>query len=262
MTLAESVREALDPSVLLRSAGIEPDAWQRDLLRRQPHRALVCTTRQAGKTLTAASLALHRCAHRPGALVVALSPTQRQSAELLGHARSLLPYLPIDPHLEAESVLAVRLGNGSRIVALPGATPATIRGYSAPDLLLIDEAAYVADATIDAARPALAVSDGDFIALSTPAARAGWFYRAWEQGGDLWERFRVSADEVTRISPDFLAAERATMTEATYLREYGATFTDAERAVFSAGVIETALVDDEEDSPCIALPFYEGPVSR
>lgn len=258
MTLEAAVLAALDPSQLLLGSGLTPDPWQRDLLVRQPHRAIVCTCRQAGKTCAASALAVHRAFHRPGSLVIALSPTQRQSAELLGHARRLLPFLPVDPQVQAESVLAVGFGNGSRILALPGATPDTIRGYSAPDLLIIDEAAYVSDATIDAARPSLAVSDGDLIALSTPAARSGWFYSTFERGSHEWVRYRVRAEEVARISPEFLAAERASMTEAVFAREYEAVFTDAERSVFAADLINAALVDltglDRPDIP----PFAGG----
>ena len=43
----------------------------------------------------------------------------------------------------AESALRLELTNGSRIVALPGESDATIRGYSQVRLLVIDEAARV-----------------------------------------------------------------------------------------------------------------------
>jgi hypothetical protein len=48
------------------------------------------------------------------------------------------------PEILAESVTRLELANGSRIVSLPG-TEGTIRGYAAASLIVIDEAARVAD---------------------------------------------------------------------------------------------------------------------
>jgi hypothetical protein len=52
-------------------------------------------------------------------------------------------------------------------VGLPG-TEATIRGFSAVSLLLVDEAARCSDELYLAIRPMLAVSDGTLWLMSTP----------------------------------------------------------------------------------------------
>jgi hypothetical protein len=67
-------------------------------------------------------------------------------------------------------------------VSLPG-TAETLRGYSAPKLVLIDEAQHVPDDTYHALRPMLATGGGRLIAAGTAGARLGWFYqefRAWQ----------------------------------------------------------------------------------
>src|ERR1700722_13009778 len=71
-----------DPARILASAGMTPDPWQTDLLRSRSSRMLLLCSRQAGKSTVAAALALRAALLEPPALVLLLSPTQRQSGEL------------------------------------------------------------------------------------------------------------------------------------------------------------------------------------
>ena len=79
----------------------------------------------------------------------------------------------------------------SRVVGLPG-NEATVRGFSAVSLLLIDEASRVPDELYHALRPMLAVSDGGLWLMRTPHGKAGFFYEEWERGGPGWERVRAT----------------------------------------------------------------------
>src|SRR3712207_2598818 len=81
-TLASDLALALDPVALARRAGIEPDPWQADVLRSASPRQLLNCCRQSGKSTTVAVLAVHTALYDPGALVLLLSPTERQSSEL------------------------------------------------------------------------------------------------------------------------------------------------------------------------------------
>src|SRR6266511_3620863 len=71
-----------DPDRVMTAVGMFPDPWQRDLLRSPSARHLVLCSRQSGKSETAAALALHTALLQPGALVLLLSPSERQSGEL------------------------------------------------------------------------------------------------------------------------------------------------------------------------------------
>src|SRR5260370_19821899 len=71
-----------DPAGILTEAGVRPDPWQQDLLRSSDYRVLICASRQVGKSLCAAALALREALLTPGALVLLLSRSQRQSGEL------------------------------------------------------------------------------------------------------------------------------------------------------------------------------------
>lgn len=78
-----------------------------------------------------------------------------------------------------------------------------IRGYSAPSLIVEDEAAFVLDETHDyeALVPMLAASpDGRIALLSTPNLCAGHFYQVWHGGGH-WERYEVLSRDCPRVSP-------------------------------------------------------------
>lgn len=232
MTFATDLLAAGDPVALARRAGVDPDDWQARALRSTAPRQLWLCSRQAGKSVTAAILAVHTAAYTPGATVLLVSPTQRQSTELMLKVKALLRYLD-RPTQEAETKLT--LANGSRIVSLPGGE-GNIRGYSA-DLILVDEAARVPDETYAAVRPMLAVTGGRLVALTTPYGARGWFYEAWTEGTG-WERTRVPASEVPRISQAFLDDERASLGSRTYRQEYELAFENAEAAMWSGEQLE------------------------
>jgi phage FluMu gp28-like protein len=142
-------------------------------------------------------------------------------------------------------VLKAELANGSRILALPG-TEATIRGYAAADLVVIDEAARCEDALIQAVRPMLATSNGKLIALTTPAGKRGWFFEAWTGGSDDWHRVRVTADQCPRISKEFLDEELRELGAQRFSEEYGLQFLESDGAVFPTAIIDAAFTPEVE----------------
>ena len=80
--LATELARALDPVLLARAAGKEPDPWQATVLRSASPRLLLNCCRQSGKSTTTATLAVHTALYEPEALVLLLAPSQRQSVEL------------------------------------------------------------------------------------------------------------------------------------------------------------------------------------
>ncbi len=239
--LGRDLAIALDPVRLPEAAGIVPDPWQAGALRSETKRGLWLAARQSGKSLTAAGKALHQALYTPRSLVLLLSPSLRQSAELFRKVLDLYSLVGKDSApLEASSTLRLELRNGSRVISLPG-TETTIRGYSGVDLLLIDEASRVPDGLYASVRPMLAVSGGRLIALTTPAGKRGFFYREWTEGGLGWERVLIKATDCPRISQDFLDEERASLGEYFFRQEYFCEFVDAENQLFSTELIERML---------------------
>ena len=178
-TLAEDLRLALDRVAFAEYLGVEPDDWQRDLLRSDADRRLLNCARQSGKSLMAALLGVHTALYEPGSLTLLLSPTLRQSGELFKKCIALYREAGRPVEAVSETALTLTLRNGSRIVSLPGQEH-TVRGYSAVRLLVVDEAARVPDDLYASVRPMLAVSAGKLVALSTPFGTRGWWYEAWQ----------------------------------------------------------------------------------
>ncbi len=248
--LAADLACGLDPAMLVRRAGIEPDPWQLGVLRSTSPRILLNCCRQSGKSTTTAGLALHTALYEPESLILLLSPGERQSKELLRKVTAFYEALDRPVPAEAANTLTLELENGSRIVALPG-SEATIRGYSGVRLLIVDEASRVPDALYASVRPMLAVSGGRLLALSTPFGKRGWWFEAWEQGAS-WERVKVTAHDCPRITPQFLEEERRELPASWFKAEYLCEFGDLEGAVFAYEDIQAALSAD-------VLPLWSTP---
>ncbi len=154
------IEEAQDPVMLARRAGLEPDAWQCDVLRSRARQTIMLVTRQGGKSTVSSIKALHKAEYSPGALTLLLAPSYRQSKELFRKVKDAYASLLNPSPVKSESALEMEFENGSRIVALPGKEE-TIRGFSGVALLIVDEAARVPDALYQAVRPMLAVSGGE-----------------------------------------------------------------------------------------------------
>lgn len=236
---------ALDPVRFAeRALGIAPDPWQARVLRSSARQILLNCSRQAGKSTVTSILALHTAIYRPGSLVLLVSPSQRQSAELFRKVTDLLSKLSSAPTRTEDNRLSLQLENGSRVVSLPS-SESTIRGFSAVSLIIEDEAAFVDDAVHTATRPMLAVSGGRLVLLSTPYGKRGHFYEAWTTGAD-WERVRVPADDCPRISREWLATERREVGEWRFRQEFGCEFVDTVDSVFSSDLVRAALDDQIE----------------
>src|ERR671937_1135802 len=180
---------ALDPSLILEARGLAPDPWQRALLLAHDRQILLNASRQSGKSTVVSALALHTALFTPGALVLLLSPSQRQSAEIF--RKVLDAYKALRQPLPAryKTQLRLELVNGSRVLCLPGRED-TIRSFGGVSLLVLDEAARIPDDLYRSVRPMLAASQGRLVALSTPFGQRGWFYEEW-QGTGPWKRVRI-----------------------------------------------------------------------
>lgn len=238
MNIASLLALALDPARLMRAAGLDPDPWQRSLLRCRDRRVLLNCSRQSGKSTVVSIMALHTALFVPRSLTLLLSPSQRQSGEIFRKVLDaeaalgrLLPAL-------VRTQRTLELANGSRIVCLPGKEE-TVRSYSGVNLLVLDEAARIPDLLYRAVRPMLAVSGGRLVALSTPFGRRGWFYREWAGTGP-WNRVQITWRDCPRITQAFIDEERASLGDAWVSQEYETCFTALEGLIYpsmSAAVV-------------------------
>jgi hypothetical protein len=243
--ISRDLLNAVDPvGWTRRTLGFDPDEHQRTILASTHKRILLNCSRQWGKSTVTAAKAAHRALEFPEKLIIAMSPSARQTGELMRKVEDFLRRCGIRPKGDGSNEMSILLANGSRIVGLPGGE-GTIRGFSAVNLLIVDEAARVSDESYRAARPMLAVANGDLLLLSTPYGKRGFFYEEWISDSD-WLRIQVRAEECPRIPKDFLADERRSLGDLWFRQEYCCEFIDNETQLFSRDTITRALDKDIE----------------
>ncbi len=225
-----SAQVPYDPVAFAQLLNIEPDPWQRDLLTSNDTRVILNCCRQSGKTTIVSVLALHHALTRSKSLVLIFSPSERQSKEFLRKIQDYYRELNSPGGSLVNSASTLELTNRSRIVALPS-SEATVRGFSAPSLVLVDEAAQIDEELYYAVLPMLSVSRGRLILLSTPLGKQGIFWRAWELH-DGWKKVKVAADQCPRISDDSLAQAREEMGQVRFAQEYLCEFVQNEGSIF------------------------------
>jgi len=231
------------PVELAERLGIELDQWQRDALMAPQSGKLLLASRQAGKSTTASIDVLHTALYKPGSLSLILSPSERQSKRLLRTVRKHYAKLADEFPVRTMGQLSIELESGSEIHALPGSEE-TIRGFSAVNKLVIDEASLVEDDLYQSVRPMLAVSGGEMTAMTTPRGKRGWFYREYTDGGADWHRARVTAYDIPRISRAWLNAERKKIGEWWFSQEYLCEFVDTDDQLYPTDLVDAAESDD------------------
>jgi Terminase large subunit, T4likevirus-type, N-terminal len=247
VSMAADLRLAIDVNHFARSAGLEGelDPWQLDVLDAPHAKIIMNCSRQSGKSTVAALLGLRTALYEPAALVLLVSPSQRQSGELFRRVVNFYHSLPIKPPLKSESALRLELANGSRIISLPG-SERTTRGYSRASAVILDEAARVEDNLIGALRPTQATSKAGrkFVALSTPFGKRGWFYTQWiaAAADPGWLRVEVPASACARIGEEFLAEQLRELGPRAFAEEYACQFQDDQASLFAGEIIERAFV--------------------
>lgn len=236
----------ITPESLMTGAGLSPDPWQRSLFASTSRRVLLLCSRQSGKSTSTAAMVLAECLNTPKTLVLLVCPAERQSKEYLyDKVKPLYAAADSPVGLVGESTLHLEFTNGSRILALPGNTK-TLRGYSGASLIVLDEAAQIPDALYYTLRPMLAVSGGKLLGMSTPFGKRGWFFEEYTEGGDDWDRVKITADQCPRITPEFLEEERRRLPKAWYDSEYMCVFSETVDSVFAYSDIQAALSNEVE----------------
>jgi hypothetical protein len=231
--------------------GFVPNAVQEDVLTGSTRRLLLACARQWGKsTVAAALIALRVMAAGPRGVVVCVSPTLRQTRELLLKTMENLRRAGVLERaaLSGSGRMELQVMSGARVVALP-ADEETLRGVSAPAMVVIDEAAMVDDAVYKALRPMLSSNDGDLVLLSTPKGQRGFFWREWQEGGAGWRRVLARATECARYKPEVLEEERRVLGEVWFRQEYLCEFTVSEDAAFREEWLERAQARGEDWEP-------------
>ena len=179
--LCSDLAAAIDPARYLERLKLMPFDWQEEALDPSLRRVLLLCSRQTGKSTVVAGKALNKAKYYAPALILILSPAKDKSKEIMKKIEAMMVLDPQLPDLKTDAVFEKEFYNGSRIIALPGSEK-SVRGYSGPSMIIVDEAARVLDETYRAARPMMVQADTELVALTTAWGKRGFFWNAWESG--------------------------------------------------------------------------------
>ena len=137
---SDRMRLRVNPALFAEAIlGLELDERQRELMLTLSRKVVLNCARQWGKSTMAAAKAVHRAMFRAGSLTIVLSPSSRQSAELVRKVRQLAAKAGERVKGDGENRASAVFRNGSRVVGLP-AMEGTTRGFSNVSLLVVDVA--------------------------------------------------------------------------------------------------------------------------
>lgn len=218
------------------------DGWQKDVLAAEGN-LCICSGRQVGKSQIVAIKVAEWIANHPKGRVVVISITEDQSElmlqKILIHLSDNYPRL-IARGKHKPTKHLVRLTNGATaLTKAVGQYGLGVRGLTA-DILVGDEAAYVAQAIWHAVTPVLLTTGGSMWLLSTPNAQEGYFYEAYTNRDMGFQTFHVNSEEVAESRPEpqrshmlsYLSQEKARMTELEYAQQYLAQFLEEQGQLF------------------------------
>lgn len=253
--------------------GYKPYPWEVEALDPDCRRMIILSCRQAGKSTITAVKTLCKAKTLSEALNLVTAPTQDQSKELVKKMNGFRHRDPELPQLVHDGAFEMEFANGSRIVALPG-SERSVRGYTAPKTIIIDEASQVTEDLVMAIRPMMVGADTELILLSTPRGKRGYFYRQWTHGKH-WKKIlvRIAYDlEDGKLVPampekkfhelmlekgihayysprhdlEHLEQELESMDEVWFRQEYLCEFIDTMVSYFPLDLIEKAMDDSVE----------------
>ena len=177
-----------------------------------------------------------------------IGPVGAQAGEILGKATHFAAELGLPIRGDGINDRSLLLPNGSRLIARP-AVPQSLRGYSQARLIIVDEAAYVPEATYRAMSPILATGEGALWVISTPNGPFGRFAELWHDLSNGWTRFSIPAEECPRFSPTFLTAEKQLYGDIYFAQEYACQFVTAGLQLLTRAQITAAAIAQPVEVP-------------
>jgi hypothetical protein len=187
-----SVLYALSPLDYIRSLGFPPYQWQADVLSSFHKRKLINGARQSGKSTIISALPCHHARFFPKSVSLVVAPTERQAVLNMERIKSFIAMDKYYVGIKRQSDEQIELSNGSMIYVVP-ATEKSARGYSSPDIIMLDEASRIDDITYRSGiMPMLTDNEKcELVMISTPNGRTGFYHTA--SNSARWERYEVRA---------------------------------------------------------------------
>jgi hypothetical protein len=218
----------------------EADPFQAEILTAPETRLMVLAPRQVGKTAAAAVRAAWEAINSENSLILLASASGRQSGQILAKTRVILSELGEDLLPPPPQSTGFTLANGTSVLAVPD-SPETIRGYSAPKLIIVDEAAFATKELFTALDPMMTVSGGTIMLLSTPNGQTGYFYDQWHAKEGPWRRIQTTLEACPRINKEAIEQIKKTMSKEEFQSEFECKFVPNGEGFISREVYRACL---------------------
>lgn len=214
---------------------------QKDLLRFMvdENRAVVCASRQSGKSSCYCMYVLWLTCFHPDKRVMMLAQKESTALELLDRIKTGYTYLPtwLKPGCLEFNKSSVKFANRSTIMGFASSSQGA-RGQSC-NCLILDEFAFVpnniTDALFTAVYPVVSSSkNGKVIIVSTPNGKHNLYYELWKKANnkddpdnaDGWRPFRMDWWQVPGRDEKWKASQIAAIGKTRFAQEFNNEFLD------------------------------------
>jgi len=247
-----------DPTAFFRFVTNEtPTKYQEAILKDESKQITIRASRQSGKSEVTAVKVLWTAITNSNSQILLTAPTMRQASIIRNKMNAFMLRTPLMQFTINYSQSYIKFKNGSEIYSLPGTNPETVRGFS-PDLLVIDEAAYVKDRVYSALEPSMAQTNGSTMLISSPYGKKGRFYDSHTKL-DYYSKYHIPWSDCPFISREYIEKERQSKTEMEFKQEYEAEFLDNSDALISLDLIKEAVADINPEKKAVeGRDYYLG----
>lgn len=201
-------------------------------------------SRQVGKSLTLAYIAVEKAWTNPNSKIVLISSGERAALEILDKVKRIAKifqncFADTEANFTAEvTSMEVRFSNGSRIITLPSGDPDRVRGYS-PLLTVCDEFSTLEhqEEFYRAIFPSITSPFGppkSLIISGTPIGRSNTFWRLWEEPND-YKKYQLTIYEAKEqgLSVDIDLLKKNMIDDESFAQEFLCQPLDSNVALFS-----------------------------
>lgn len=247
-TLGRELRELPRVERVERLFGFEPKGWQADLLETDSPDNSINASRQVGKSEVGGVLAADAALRLSGETVAILARWQDTADEMFermaGHFRAT-GLSDEQLGVEQANKREWKFDNGTRAISRPLPHDADSFRGKLPRVVVVDEAALVADEVFSRVIEPMFIthgSDHELYVMSTPRGKSGYHYRKHEEDPDF-ASFHAAAPDFPLADDEYLSKIKAKADDLTWRQEYLGEFVEVGEAYLPRSVVEPCVSD-------------------
>lgn len=192
---------------------------------------VICSPRQVGKSFLLMSILSYFTIAKQTTSVF-IEPTFNQCRKVY---RSMFKMLAKNNLIKSASgsTFDIELTNGSEINFRSAMQKDSLRGLTVSGVLILDEAAYIPDDVYDIVQPFTNVHKSPIVMVSTPVAKSGFFWDAFNnKDNNVYYWNRSNYDMTPMLSDEQVSRYQSSMTAPKFKTEILGQFLDGESMVF------------------------------